>query len=156
MTRYLEESTGFIKNNSGKFVFFIGIGFLLLGILFLSQVSSSLYWVSAIGFFFGVILTCIGLLIEIEFYSSYNFIGKLGSVFVTASLGFFAGALVSITYREIVGHKLIAVVFRGQILGWEVKALTNNPYAWLFLPLLVTGIGLLVSGAILKIYSEYF
>jgi len=142
-----------IKNDSGKFLVLAGIGFLVLGLLFMSQVASSYYLISAIGLFLGLFLIGVGILTQIEFFHSFGFTGKLTSIFATASLGFFAGAFVSITYKVVTGFRYSRVRSHGEITPL-ITPLTDNPYAWLFFPLLIAGACFFVPGVILKIYSE--
>ncbi|MGB9671584.1 MAG: hypothetical protein ACPLZY_00380 [Candidatus Norongarragalinales archaeon] len=141
-------------DNRGKLLILVGIIFLAMGLLSLATISESYPWLCGIGFLFGVPLTCVGFLVEIEFYSDSSFLGKVSSVIVTASLVFVAGFLMVISYRVVVGSRIVPIISHGYILGWKTIPITATPYGWLALPLFVVGVILLVFGVALRIFSE--
>jgi len=135
---------------------FFGIGFLFLGILLLSSISFTYPWASSIGFFLGIVMTCSGILMETGFYGSSSLSGKLSSIIITTSFALFASSFVTITYRVVIGERLVPIIFHGSIQGWTVRPITILPYGWLALPLFDVGIVLFATGVILRIISEYF
>lgn len=153
MADYLGEVSDLLTNYNGKILIVAGIAFFVLGVLFMSQIASPYYWVSALGFLLGPVLLCAGFLIESEFASS-GFAGKLGSIFLLISSAFLGGFLAAAMYRVIVEVTLIPIVFRGHIAGWMESFTTSNPLAWLASPFLIAGLCILISGLVLKIYSE--
>lgn len=153
MTDYLQSSVNLIRDNIGKILVVLGIGFLVLGALFLSQISSAEFWIVAVGVCIGIMLTSIGFLIEVDFYSSSSLTGKLGAVLATTSAALFSIASLSITYRVVTGIRQGASNFRGMIEPF-LTVTTANPYAWLFFPFLTAGVCLLITGVILRINAE--
>ena len=153
MADYLEGASDFLANYDGKILIVAGIAFLVLGLLFMSQVASPYYWASALGFLLGPVLLVAGFLMETEFASS-GFAGKLGSIFLLASSAFLGGFFVAAMYRVITEITYQAIIFHGHIEGYAQVYHTDNPFAWLASPLLIVGACLLISGLVAKIFSE--
>jgi hypothetical protein len=144
----------FLRDSFGKLLILVGILFLVVGLLSLATISESYPWLCGIGFLFGVMLTGVGFLVEIEFYSDSSVLGKVSSTMVTASLVFVAGFLMVISYRVVIGSKVVPIISHGYILGWQTIPITATPYGWLAFPLLVIGVLLLVFGVILRLLTE--
>jgi len=158
MFNYDVDVSSILREYCGKLLILIGVGFLLLGIMFLSPISSlfEYSWVSAVGLFLGVVLTGLGFLIELGFYSTQRLIAKLGAFLITASLPCFSSVLVVVTYSVVTDYLLIPIIFRGTIQGYKVVPKLAYPFASFSGPLIVAGICLAVTGLISRVYSEYF
>jgi len=145
----------FFVDNGGKCSILIGVILIFLGILFLVPLSSSIYYIiSSLCLFSGLIITCVGFLIELGFYSSPSFTGKISSVLITISFAFFAGAILVMMYRKVVGTTEIPIFSHGRFIGYRPIEIIRSPYLWLFHPFLITGISLLIAGIILKVLRE--
>lgn len=142
-----------IKNVCGKLLLIVGFGFVIIGSLSAVTVSDSYPLLCGIGFILGFLLVGIGFLMELEFYSSLSFIGKLGSVFVTVSFLFFGGVLAALSFKVVAGSRTVAVIFHGEIVGWRTILTVAYPYGWLVLPLFISGLVFLFLGFVLKFYS---
>jgi hypothetical protein len=147
-----------IDRISGKLLILVGIGFLVMGTLAMSSISSEVQypWASPVGFFVGVMLVGTGFLIQLDFYSTRSLFGKFGSALVTSALPFFAGVFVSVTYSELVGYSSKTVIFRGAILGYDLVPILAYPFSWAAFPLLIAGVSLAVFGIGLRVLSEFF
>jgi hypothetical protein len=135
----------------GKLMILLGAGFLVIGILFTSSISSLFVysWMSATGFFAGVILLGLGFLVQVGFYTKRTFLGKISSILTTASFVFFAGLLAATTYRELLGTRFISTPY-GEV--ERIIPLLSYPFASFIVPLLIAGISSFVVGVALRFH----
>jgi len=149
----LQKIRFFLEENLGKILFTIGIIFLSIGVLSWSVFGSS---ISILGFFLGVTLTGIGLLVKIEAVTSGSSRKKkLGSFLAATSMFFFAGACVAAIFTEIERiYPVIPLEFHTfvppELNPYEPSWETVQPFSWLFVPLFSIGLCFLVFGLILK------
>jgi len=140
-----------LEENRDNILIMAGIILLLVGVLDFSISTSS---VSVFGFFFGISLTIIGVLVRIEVVTSDSSAKKkLGSFLISVSVFCFSGATVSVLFQKIAGYRFVVPV---ELHVWEafnlyvLHVLLDHPFYWLFVPLLSIGLLCLIFGIILK------
>ena len=158
----------------------LGASFIFIAVLYLTRVYQ---WVSSLSLFFGVTLITIGTALHLESFEwKVPSIDGLGTILMHVSPVFMTAAVVTLIFATPTEEMLILPPYwgpiedspfpvfipptytpghygqpRGRAQGDAyMSMILGRPYAWLATPLVLTGLGLLAFGFLLKFARTNF
>jgi len=142
----------FVQDILGDLLIAASVIFFFTGLLFISPFYQ---WTTVITLFLGVVLLVSGVAIRLEGPLTLTMPSRGGfsTILICISLVTIATAGILLLFTTPGGWKIINVIFHGVIIGQEIVIKVAHPLSWLFMPLAVTGLGLLFIGVLLRFYD---
>jgi hypothetical protein len=155
----VESIADFSKHSIGKILIASGAILLLVFILFLSHAYQ---WVSVFSVLLGVILMLVGTALHFESFEwKVPSLEGFGTILIYLSPLFMATALATAMFAVPIGLAVTPYYDSATSEGYyprlhAIFMLLEQPSAWLATPLMMTGLGFLALGCILKFARDNF
>ena len=146
----LVDIVEFIKESWGKILFFIGMIFLVLSLLFLNRFGSL---ESAFSLFFGLIFVAFSMFSQLDFFSvKLRSLTGLGTILICISVVFLVFSIAAIQFVSIESVVYVREVFRGVPMGFRPIVTLGRPYAGIGQIFMQMGVLLFIVGIVLKVF----